>query len=900
MKKTGLMVLSLAALTLLGSCGGQTPTSSSSSNGGNTTSSVEGSSTAAATITSVSIEGGKTVELGSTLKLSAKIEGTGDFSKLVNWSSSDTAVLTVNDTGLVTPVAVGKATITATSEADATKSASVEITVTEPVVEYTAISAVTAGITATVKGKVVATNLKSFIIHDGTAGVMVYLNQAPEVKIGNIVEVSGSVVESKYANGLPQFDNKASIKVLESGDITVPAAAELTAAKLNEWKGKLPATEDEYSKQFLQTTDIQAYKWRTTVGEDGGYKTFNLDGSNVKIQHIYLDEAAFPVTNGTTYDVEGYFGGYNYHDYAGFVFTKIEKVVSDVAPTSLTLEKGVKGKLFAGTTVKINVAALPAGANDEVTWGSSNAEVATVADGVVSLLKEGTVVITATSTADQTVSGSLELTVLAALENDGSNAEKAFTGDEFIDYVDSSAFDGTKDVYVTGTITSASYFEKDETKNWTIDIAAEKGVVEFFRANDTDNLADFKADASSLVGYTVVAHGKGTYYASGKKYELNAGCTIDSLTPGEEKPMEVDLSKEGTVMTVAEVKASEADDTKLVRVTGVAENNYGNAKYGNFYLVDPATGDAIVIYGGYTSGVTYTKIAGKYSSTLVNQVAITAEGVIGKVVTVVGALGNHNGVGQVVNGLVTVNTGDAPKVHSVSVADGIENGTVELSKTTDVAYGEEITVNATPSDGYRLGKLTVTNAAGTETDITEAKKFKATVKNVVSATFVSDSAETDKDVKFVVADAKPSKYTNSYVDEFTAAAEDGTVFTFSAINDGQETSKWTSWRFGRKSYDSAPFIKSNTAISDEIASVDLDLTTYSSNGVKSAKLLISTDGTAWTEAVDFTVSLTKGRVNIPLGNKSAPNLYYNIAFDLGSTGNNGSIQFSGFAFNPAL
>ncbi|MBQ7242837.1 MAG: hypothetical protein IJS52_01325, partial [Bacilli bacterium] len=70
-----------------------------------------------------------------------------------------------------------------------------------------------------------------------------------------------------------------------------------------------------------------------------------------------------------------------------------------------------------------------------------------------------------------------------------------------------------------------------------------------------------------------------------------------------------------------------------------------------------------------------------------------------------------------------------------TVETGIEHGTVELSKTSEIAYGEEITVTATPAEGYALEKLVVVNAQGTETDITELKKFNATCVNVVKATF---------------------------------------------------------------------------------------------------------------------------------------------------------------------
>ncbi|MCR5079486.1 MAG: Ig-like domain-containing protein [Bacilli bacterium] len=525
MKKSALMVLSLAALALLGSCGGGTSATSSSTPAG--TSVVSG-------VTAVKITGESSVEMGSTLKLSATVEGTGDVSQLVSWKSSDAKVLTINDTGLVTPVAPGKATVTATSEADNTKSASLEITVTEKKVTYTAISSLTQSMEATVAGQVVAVNTKSFIVHDGTAGVMVYLNNVPSQKVGHKVVVAGTTGgESKYANGLPQFDSNAVIHEYD-GEVNVPAATALTDAKLKEWKASYEAngtTEDDYKKQFLQTTEVKAYSWQTVVGESGGYKTFDLDGSDIMIEAAYLDEEAFPVSVGSTYNVEGYFAGYNYHGYAAFVFTKIEKVESQVAPTSLTVESEIKGKHYVGTTAQLKATA-NAGANDSVTWASLDADKATVDEnGLVTLKAAGEVTITATSKLAETVIGRKVLTIEALPANDGSTAAKAFTADGLIEYVDSSAYNSKADVYVTGVVKSASF--SSDKKNWTIDLVAEKGTVELFRAK-TDNLTDYEAAPASLKGATIVAHGKSLYYASGKKYELNTGCVVDSVTPGEE------------------------------------------------------------------------------------------------------------------------------------------------------------------------------------------------------------------------------------------------------------------------------------------------------------------------------------------------------------------------------
>jgi uncharacterized protein YjdB len=70
------------------------------------------------------------VEVGATGQLTATVTVGNNASKQVTWSTSNTAVATVDQTGKVTGVAAGTANIRATAQADATKFAESAITVT--------------------------------------------------------------------------------------------------------------------------------------------------------------------------------------------------------------------------------------------------------------------------------------------------------------------------------------------------------------------------------------------------------------------------------------------------------------------------------------------------------------------------------------------------------------------------------------------------------------------------------------------------------------------------------------------------------------------------------------------------------------------------------------------------
>jgi len=71
---------------------------------------------------------------GETLQLTATVLPEDATDKTVTWASSDEAVATVDDTGLVTAVAAGTATITATTNDGSDLSASCTVTVASPVV----------------------------------------------------------------------------------------------------------------------------------------------------------------------------------------------------------------------------------------------------------------------------------------------------------------------------------------------------------------------------------------------------------------------------------------------------------------------------------------------------------------------------------------------------------------------------------------------------------------------------------------------------------------------------------------------------------------------------------------------------------------------------------------------
>ena len=91
----------------------------------------------ASTETVVQIQGPSTIEIGESITLVATVEPKEAVSQDVVWKSSNPAVASISETGVVTGVSIGRTAIIATSVADSKASAKLYIKVTEKEIEYT-------------------------------------------------------------------------------------------------------------------------------------------------------------------------------------------------------------------------------------------------------------------------------------------------------------------------------------------------------------------------------------------------------------------------------------------------------------------------------------------------------------------------------------------------------------------------------------------------------------------------------------------------------------------------------------------------------------------------------------------------------------------------------------------
>ena len=199
---------------------------------------------------------------GKTLALAAVVETQGNASKVAKFSSSDNAIATVDNNGVVTAVAVGKVKITAVSDFDASFSDSVNLEVVDPELADGAISyAYASGEEKTeILGK-----LEKFAVESKLTGLTLYGD-------GGYVLYNPSVVKGTN-NYVPGFG----FGILSSGSLNADLEGENNAA----WK--------RYYHTF-ETSDPQSMNYMDDKGSvvgnligyisDSYYTTFlNAEGN---------------------------------------------------------------------------------------------------------------------------------------------------------------------------------------------------------------------------------------------------------------------------------------------------------------------------------------------------------------------------------------------------------------------------------------------------------------------------------------------------------------------------------------------------------------------------------------------------------------------------------------------
>ncbi len=139
-------------------------------------------------------------------------------------------------------------------------------------------------------------------------------------------------------------------------------------------------------------------------------------------------------------------------------------------------------------------------------------------------------------------------------------------------------------------------------------------------------------------------------------------------------------------------------------------------------------------------------------------------------------------------------------IYNVTVADGIQNGTVVASPTSG-KVGDQITITATPAEGYKLNSLSINgepaaadeNEDGTYTyvltmpaaDVTITAEFSKKLYNITKAETENGSFTVSKNSGYMgdVIKVQPEPNEGYTVDQITVTAADGTTVPVNDLNE---------------------------------------------------------------------------------------------------------------------
>ena len=310
------------------------------------------------------------LSIGETLQLSAEISPAGASTSL-SWTSSDVRIATVDANGLVTPAKEGSVTITVKTANG--KSGTTKITVVDPYkltgvkLEKTGTVNLNLGETLTLIPNPVPETAQS-----------AYTWKTSSTKIAKVEDGVVTPVGEGTAT-ITVTATRGSVKKTASVKVKVVDPYKLIGVKLDK-TGTVNLNLGETLTLIpcpVPETALSTYSWKT---------------SSTKIATV-ADGVVTPVGEGTaTITVTATRGNIKK------TATVKVKVIDPYKPTSVKLDKTGTVSLNLGESLTLTPSLVPETAQATYTWRTSSTKIATVADGVVTPVGEGTATITVTAT----------------------------------------------------------------------------------------------------------------------------------------------------------------------------------------------------------------------------------------------------------------------------------------------------------------------------------------------------------------------------------------------------------------------------------------------------------------------------------------------------------------------
>ncbi len=315
-----------------------------------------------------------TLEEGQSMSLNATVAPDNASDKSLTWSSSDPAVASVNEAGVVTALKAGTATIKATANDGSGKYGECAVTVNKKVIPVTSVTL----------------DKTTLTLEEGQSGTLT-ATVAPD----NATDKSLTWSSSDPA--VASVNEAGVVTALKAGTATIKATANDGSGKYGECavtvnKKVIPVTSVTLDKTTLTLEEGQSGTLTATVAPDNATdKSLTWSSSNPAVASVNEAGVVTAVKAGTaTIKATANDGSGKYGECAVTVNKKVIPVTSvTLDKTTLTLEEGQTGTLTATVA--------PDNATDRsLTWSSSNPAVASVNEaGVVTAVKAGTTTVKA-------------------------------------------------------------------------------------------------------------------------------------------------------------------------------------------------------------------------------------------------------------------------------------------------------------------------------------------------------------------------------------------------------------------------------------------------------------------------------------------------------------------------
>lgn len=147
--------------------------------------------------------------------------------------------------------------------------------------------------TAAVKGTIVATYARGFLVNDGTGYILTYLGSTPTNTVGDVVTVSGTT--SLYG-GLLQFGQGSTVVKDGTATVTHPTVGVMSAADMD---------------AYVNAPTIKYVEYTGTLTISGNYYNIAVDGATAIGSISYPNEGLVTAASGDIVKVTGYTIGTN-------------------------------------------------------------------------------------------------------------------------------------------------------------------------------------------------------------------------------------------------------------------------------------------------------------------------------------------------------------------------------------------------------------------------------------------------------------------------------------------------------------------------------------------------------------------------------------------------------------